>query len=710
VNSAQVETPSPPIGPSPPVGVSATQQSLLTLRGLYAFAIFWSSCLLFLVEPMAAKRLVPLLGGSAAVWTTCLVFFQTMLLLGYALAHWLASHWSTSRQTLAYVAILVIGLAFSLDVDRPLHPDLLHPATSVFLLLARLIGIPFLALSASGPLLQAWYARSQARGVALHPPYRLFVLSNFGSLVALASYPAVIEPRATLHTQSVAWCAGLFIYAVVCGAIAWRIRDDVASTPRLESGNTAESSPEATRIVLWIALAACSSVLLCAVTGYLSQNIAAIPLLWIAPLTVYLLSFMLTFHGSRRYPRTLVLLLLAATLGALGYLLWSGQSNLNLNISIPLFCAALLICCVFAHGEVYRLRPPAQHSTRFYLCIAAGGAIGAFFVAIVAPQVFSGDYELCCALLVTAVLALVTTWRQGLPWRSLWLIVTLALCATTVKYVHDYRAQSIVRARNFYGALRVREEKEESGVVRYLYNGTIEHGTQWLQGSLRYTPTTYYATDSGAGLALSLCCSGTARRIGIIGLGAGTLAAYGRGGDVFRFYEINPLVEQMAHQHFTYLSDSHARIETVPGDARISLASERPQNYDVLLVDAFTGDAIPVHLLTAEAVSLYLRHLRPGGIIAFHVSNRYLALETVVQQEAAHAGLHAALIESDDDDSRDAYGASWVLVTSDQSFLAQPAVRMKTSQIDTIKGLRLWTDDYNSLLPLLRWRGRDDAD
>jgi len=683
---------------------------MLSLRALYAFAIFWSSCLLFLVEPMAAKRLVPLLGGSAAVWTTCLVFFQTVLLLGYALAHWLVSRLSTYRQTLAYLALLVTGLLFSLDVDRVLHPDLLHPATSVFLLLARMIGIPFLALSASGPLLQAWYARSEARGVVLRPPYRLFVLSNFGSLVALASYPAVIEPRATLHTQGVVWCWGLLIYTLVCGAIAWRVRSEGAAQPASASSSSAESSPETTRMVLWTALAACGSVLLCAVTGYLSQNIAAIPLLWIAPLTVYLLSFMLTFNGGRRYPRTLVLLLLAVSLGALGYLLWSGESNLNLNVSIPLFCAALLVCCTFAHGEVYRLRPPAQHSTGFYLCIAAGGALGAFFVGIVAPRIFTGDYELCCALLVTAVLALITTWRQALPWRALWVTATLALCATTAKYVHDYRAQSIVRARNFYGALRVTEAGSGSDRVRHLYNGTIEHGTQWLKGDMRYTPTTYYAHDSGAGLAVSLCCSGPARRVGIIGLGAGTLAAYGRAGDVFRFYEINPLVEQMAHQHFTYLSDSHARIETVLGDARISMAAEAPQNYDVLLVDAFSGDAIPVHLLTAQAVNLYLRHLRPGGVIAFHVSNRYLALETVVQQEADHAGLHSALIESDDEDSRDEYAASWVLVTRDQSFLAQPAVRMSTSQIDTVKGLRLWTDDYNSLLPLLRWRGRSDGD
>ncbi len=359
--------------------------------------------------------------------------------------------------------------------------------------------------------------------------------------------------------------------------------------------------------------------------------------------------------------------------------------------------------CTFAHGEVYRLRPPAQHSTRFYLCIATGGAIGAFFVAIVAPRIFAGDYELCCALLLTAVLALIVTWRQALAWRALWLTATLALCATTFKYVHDYRAQSIVTMRNFYGALRVTQAGSGPNQIKSLYNGTILHGAQWLQGSARYAPTTYFTPDSGVGVALTLCCSQAPRRIGVIGLGTGTLAAYGRAGDVFRFYEINPLVEQIARRQFTYLSDSHARIEIVPGDARISLAREPPQNYDVLVVDAFSGDAIPVHLLTTQAVGLYLRHLRSNGIIVFHVSNRYLALDPVVQQEANYAGLHTALIATDDDDTRHEYGSAWVLVTRDQALLAQPMVRNIASAIQTSKGLRLWTDDYNSLLPLLRW-------
>jgi SAM-dependent methyltransferase len=284
----------------------------------------------------------------------------------------------------------------------------------------------------------------------------------------------------------------------------------------------------------------------------------------------------------------------------------------------------------------------------------------------------------------------------------------LALSVTTVRYARDYRQQSIVARRNFYGALRVTQEGSGADLVRSLYNGTIEHGDQWLQGKMRYTPTTYYATDSGAGLALNLCCTGAARRVGVIGLGAGTLAAYGRAGDVFRFYEINPLVEQIARREFTYLSDSQARVEIVPGDARVSLAREAPQNYDVLLVDAFSGDAIPVHLLTAQALQLYLRHLRADGVIAFHVSNRYLALEPVVQQQAAYAGLRAALIETDDDDAHGEYGASWVLVTRNAAFLAQMGVRSHTSAIVPIPGLRLWTDDYNSLLPLLHWRDASD--
>ncbi len=673
------------------------------LRALYAFAIFLASCLLFLMEPMAAKRLLPLFGGSAAVWTTCLVFFQTALLLGYVLAHALATRGGVRQQSVAYLTILGSALVATLITPAHLEPDLAHPALSVFALLAGLIGLPFIALSASSPLLQAWYARALASGADLRPPYRLFVLSNFGSLAALASYPSLIEPHSSLDAQMSVWRGGLALYAALCALLVWRSRAGGA-VPASQARFPEEAASLKTT-VLWLCLAACGSVLLCAVTAHLSQNIAAIPLLWVVPLTLYLLSFMITFQGGAWYPRRSIWLALAVVLAALGYLLWADVSDLGLAISLPLFCGSLLIACIFCHAELYRLRPAARDSTRFYLCIAAGGAAGAVFVGIVAPLAFAGDYELCCALLLTAILALTVSAREGLAWRALWSLMTLAIALASFVYVHTYGEHSLAKVRNFYGALRVTEEGSAAGRVRTLYNGTIEHGAQWLDGALRSTATTYYASDSGVGLALDLCCSERARRVGIIGLGAGTLAVYGRRGDLFRFYEINPLVEPIAHSFFSYLGDSHATIEVVPGDARVSLMAEPSQEFDVLVVDAFSGDAIPVHLLTAEAVTLYRHHLRAGGIIAFHVSNKYLELAPVVRAQAAHAGLQALEIDSDDDDSRGELSADWVLVTDDARFLAQPALQADRVDIAKVPGLRLWTDGYNSLLPLLKWGG-----
>ena len=677
------------------------------LRRLYALAIFLSSCLLFVVEPMAAKRLVPLLGGSASVWTTCLVFFQTALLVGYALAHWLATRFGVRQQAWAYLTVLGAGLLCSLNTSPGLRADVAHPAASVFVLLTATIGVPFVALSASSPLLQAWYARSYASETSLRPPYRLFVLSNLGSLVALACYPALIEPRFTLRAQSVAWCAGLALYTIVCATIVARIGRPAAVGPAEGVGGS-DAPPAQARLLLWLGLAACGSMLLCAVTNYLTQNVAAIPLLWVVPLAVYLLSFMLTFQGARYCPRPAVLLLLVGALGAPAYLLSRDESNLDLDVSIPLFCATLLIGCLFCHGELYRLRPAARYSTRFYLCVAAGGALGAFFVGILAPLIFDGYYELSCALLFTALLALIATWPGAVVWRALWMVTTLALVVAAAKYINAYDADSIARLRNFYGALRVTETTDQSGRIRTLYNGTIVHGMQWLAGARRYAPSTYYAHDSGAGLALDLCCAGRTRRVGIIGLGAGTLAAYGRRGDLLRFYDINPLVEPVARRLFTYLGDSQATIEVVPGDARVSLAGETPQNFDVLVIDAFSGDAIPVHLLTTQALALYQRHVRADGIIAYHVSNKYLRLDAVVQQVAANAQLRAVLIDTDDNDSRGEYGAAWVLVTRNVSFLARRELQANAAEIEAVPQLRLWTDDYNSLLPVLSWRSPPD--
>jgi spermidine synthase len=733
---------------------------------------------------MAAKRLVPLLGGSAAVWTTCLVFFQVALLLGYLCAHWLATRLRQRAQSLIYTALLVACLAQAWHVlHADLHASTEHPVVSVFLVLGTLIGLPFVVLSATNPLLQAWYAGSfsgssgRAPG-ELVPPYRLFALSNFGSLLALVIYPWLVEPKLTLRVQSAAWLAGFAVFAAAGIAIVWlkqnggRRSGNEKQDPQhrgkeetedwKEAGGTiraagarAKANPnhqEAegyekrqlessqrnhasgdTRVdaataplsnrdrALWLFLAAGGSVLLCAMTNHLTQNIAAIPLLWVVPLTMYLLSFVIAFSRGQWMPRLLrleipvvgvtvarmiMLGLTAVALAALGYMLDDTRMDMPLKVSIPFYSAALLILCLFCHAELHRHRPAPNHATAFYLLIAAGGALGSIFVGIMAPMIFRGSYELACGLVLTAVLALAVTWRQGIGWRLFWSAASIALVVLSVMQVREDGRHAIARVRNFYGALRVTEEMQPpfTGYTRTLYHGTIQHGTEIFTDKLRKTPTSYYAHDSGVGLALDECCGERPRRVGVIGLGTGTLAAYGRTGDVFRFYDINPLVEPIARHLFTYLNESGATIEIVPGDARVSMAQEPPQRYDVLVIDAFSSDAIPVHLITSQAVDLYRRHLQPGGIIAFHVSNHFLDLAPIVDQLAQHAGMLAVYIVSEDNDDTGEYSSDWVLVTSNREFLARPEVADGTDSIPPRAGLRLWTDDYSSVLPILRWK------
>jgi SAM-dependent methyltransferase len=696
--------------------------SLLTF--LYAVAIFLGSFLLFLIEPIAGKKLLPLLGGSAAVWTTCLVFFQTALLCGYLLAHWMATRLRPRAQAAVYSALLVAALVqgvFSLRSE--LHASTSHPVLSVFLLLSGLIGLPFLVLSATNPLLQSWFARSFATTTKgnsagssenIVPPYRLFALSNFGSLLALVVYPWLVEPRFSLRVQSSVWL-GLFLFLVIActGIASFRATRSRAPVPKpvelptISGGSTAAATKDMQRgrdRLLWLLLAACGSVLLCSFTNHLSQNVAAIPLLWIVPLIAYLLSFVWAFNGPRSYPRYVMLGLLAVSLGSLGYLLYDTRFSMPLTVTIIFYCVTLLVACVVCHGELYRLRPAPEHATSFYLLIAAGGALGSILVGIVAPLTLYGNYELACGLVFTAAMVMTVTWSSGILPRLFWAIATVVAVALIVVQVRHDRADAIVQVRNFYGTLRVTQTSEppDPTITRMLMHGTIQHGTQIFSDDLRKTPTSYYAHASGVGLTIDNCCVGRPRRIGVIGLGSGTIAAYGQKGDVIRFYDINPNVEPIARNVFSYIKESGAKVEVVLGDARLSLAGESPQHYDVLVVDAFSGDAIPVHLLTAEAIQLYRRHLNPGGILAVHVSNLFLNLPPVVQEEAEHAGLASLLVSSKDDEDVGAYSSDWVLVTADKDFFARKEIADAGSPVAPLARLRLWTDDYNSLLPLLK--------
>lgn len=712
------------------------------INWLYAVAIFLGSFLLFLVEPIAAKRMLPLLGGSAAVWTTCLVFFQVALLVGYLCAHWLANLLRRRTQAVVYVVLLAACVVQgSMNLHPELHASTTHPISSVFRVLTMLIGLPFLVLSANNPLLQAWYARgsgSTGGSGEVRQPYRLFALSNFGSLLALLVYPWMVEPRFSLRVQSVIWFAGFVAFAAATTAIAFLQARASRAAAMAAASQTAvsisystpdtrpvrpEALPSTRDRILWLLLAACGSLLLCAMTNHMTQNVAAVPLLWILPLTMYLLSFVIAFSRGQWLPGLMRLRipvlglsiarmwLLGLTFVAVGGLVYIGfywrEELPPLWLSLSFYSLSLLTLCLFCHAELHRLCPAPRHATSFYLTIAAGGALGSLFVGVGAPLIFSGSYELACSLVITTLLVFAVTWQLGIGWRLFWGAGSVAVAALLI-YGHKHQDQdrTIVRVRNFYGALRVTESLDAPypDVTRMLFNGTITHGTQIFTQELRDSPTTYYGHKSGVGLALDHCCGNRPRRVGVIGLGAGTLAAYGRSGDVFRFYDINPLVERIAKTVFTYLRESKAQIEIIPGDARLSLAAEPPQQYDALVVDAFSSDAIPVHLLTEQAIELYRRHVKPEGILAFHVSNKYLNLVPVVEQEAENAGLKSAFIISNDDDDSGVYSSDWVLMTANDEFLSRKEVEDSTGESPEVKNLRLWTDDYNSVLPLLKWR------
>jgi spermidine synthase len=454
--------------------------------------------------------------------------------------------------------------------------------------------------------------------------------------------------------------------------------------------------------VLWVALAACGSLLLAATTTHISQNVAAVPLVWIVPLVAYLLSFVVAFATRTWPPRWLVVALGIVGLLVSGGLLERGVLDLPMLPATVAYCIALFCLCLFLHSELYHRRPAPRHLTSFYFHVAAGGAFGAILIGIVAPLVSPGNYDLAIGLLFTAVLGLVVAWPGRRLMRGVWVAAVVAGIALVVMQVRKDRG-ALVRVRNFYGTVRVTHvHQPQRADVRSLYHGVIVHGRQVYRVDLRRVPNTYYARTSGLGLALDQCCPNRPRRIGVIGLGTGTVAVYGNPGDTIRFYEINRAVEKIALSDFTYLSDSPAFMQVVRGDARVSLAAEPPQRYDVLIVDAFSGDAVPAHLLTAQALDVYRRHLVPGGIIAFHVSNRFLALAPVVRQLAEDVGMQAVRVFDREDLTRHVFDSDWVLVTSNAGFLANPAVVRVRQPIVVPPGLRLWTDDYSSLFPVIK--------
>jgi SAM-dependent methyltransferase len=687
----------------------------------YALTVLLSAFLLFQIEPIVARMLLPWFGGSAAVWTTCMLFFQVALLLGYLYAHGCVERLRPLAQRRAHAALLLLSL-LTLPIAlkegwKPAGAE--DPTFRILLLLSAAVGLPYFLLSTTGPLLQAWYVGGRdEKGGCKTSPYWLYAVSNFGSMIALLSYPPLVEPHLSLRQQAGVWSWGYALFVVLCGGIALRTRGAApAGKAAKGSSITADGVAEPASIrspgwgasLLWIALAACSSTLLLAVTNHLSQNVASIPFLWIVPLSLYLLSFILCFAGERWEWRWYHLVLAAAAIGAMVYGLSLDVEDSQIRVIVPLFAVGLFIGCVLCHGELARRKPHPRHLTSYYLMISVGGALGGIFVGLIAPRVFRSYAEMPlsltgCALVLSLVLYQTISNRTGKRLSLLSVGFTMALgvhfIIDNVKSGHEDRLQ----ARNFYGVLHVQDSDPptDPDATRTLTNGAIIHGEQFLDPKRRMAPTTYYGRDSGVGRAVREGQKRGPQRVAVIGLGTGTLAAYGRTGDVYRFYDINPLVEQLARSQFSFLAGSKAKVEVVLGDARLSLAREPKQDYDLLAVDAFSGDAIPVHLLTLEAFRLYFHHLKPEGVLAVHVSNRYVDLEPVVAAAAQSLGKEAVVVDSDADDSDDSYDASWVLVGDQRSALETGLMKGAAEPLKPRPGLRAWTDDYSSLWPVLR--------
>jgi SAM-dependent methyltransferase len=761
----------------------------------YAITIFVSAFLLFQVQLLLAKAILPWFGGAASVWTTCMLFFQTLLLIGYSYAHWLAQRPRLATQgrihllalVLSVVALGLTGLTWGIpllaDGSWKPEPDN-SPVWHILVLLGVTVGLPYLVLSATGPLLQSWFsARKPGQS-----PYRLYALSNLGSLLGLLTYPFLIEVFVPLRGQAWVWTAGYALFTAGMGWIAWRLTQaGLVTAPALSSSAT-DNTPRPTvrQRLLWLALPACASVLLLAITNQMSQEIAVNPFLWMLPLCLYLTSFILCFDNERWYWRELYLFLLIPAL-ALTTLVLVGGLRAAALAQIFILSGALFIVCMVCHGELVRLKPTPRYLTAFYLTLTAGGAMGGVFVGLIAPAFFKGFFELPFALWFTAALLFAILWQEpASPLRRLPAAAATAAFATAVVLVglvfsellpdrddstlDAFLAASLLptglvvgallilayliwnrrsrqwlqtrpvrqvwlasllvfglaqfgvavvplsdatfTARNFFGVVQVLEEQEagSDAAVLSLRHGRILHGIQYMDEARRHELGAYYHPRSGIGLAILQHPrreNAGPMHIGVIGLGAGMLAAYGRAGDRLRFYEIDPQVIRLAASPdapFTYVRDTAAHVKVVIGDARLALEAElgrnSPQQFDVLAVDAFSSDSIPMHLLTREALALYLAHLAPDGILAIHVSNRYLDLAPIVWRLAEDARLAAAVIESDG--ARANWHSIWVLLTRDTRTLQTPAItRAATKEIPP--QAPLWRDDYSNLFQAMQF-------
>jgi hypothetical protein len=697
---------------------------------LYVLSIFVSAFLLFQVQPMISRYILPFFGGTPAVWSTVQLFFQVFLTGGYAYAFWLIRRISIKKQARVHITILVLSLvlvaALGFLWPSPVTPGASWKPTSVntpileiFKLLLVAVGLPYFLLSTNSPLMQAWFARSQPG----RSPYWLYALSNIGSLLGLLAYPFLIEPNLTLKAQGWMWSGGYMLFVFLAGYKAIKSsRKTPAESEIPKTDETLLASPKPSRQVqvLWILFSAIGTTLLLAITSQLTQEVAAIPLLWVVPLSIYLLSFILTYSKERWYNRKIFGgLIIVASIGFL-WALVSVDANFITRTSV--FCFFLFVSLMICNGETYRLRPEPARLTRFYLMTSIGGAMGGVFVNLMAPVLFKGYWEIPISFGLVLALALAVfvtrkSTKRDLQIRFIFNVmvsVTILLVGALSVYglLGGKTSGDVLQARNFFGVVSVKEiypnDPEWQGYN--VSHGITIHGLQFSAPDKRDLPTSYYARQSGIGLAiLNHPKYGHGMRVGLLGLGIGTLTAYGQKGDDYRLYEINPIMVGLAegqYGYFSFLADSPAKKTVILGDARLSLENELAthgsNNFDILVLDVFSSDSVPVHLITKEAFDIYLKHLAPDGVLAANISTRYLDLIPVMWQLSRYNDLTMVVIPTEAE-GRIVFPSLWVLMSRSPGEFQVPAIAGRVFPMkDYSTKIPLWTDDFNNLFQILR--------
>ncbi len=735
---------------------SQTTKPLLSPVILFAGTLFTSALLMFVLQPMFGKLLLPLLGGTPAVWNTCMVFYQTLLFAGYLYAHRLTSQTAGQRQIQIHTALMIFSV-FALPValpDNPNPPTDGNPAFWLIWTLFLSIGLPFFVVSTTAPLLQKWFSQLGHR--SSDDPYYLYAASNAGSLLALLSYPFLIEPAIGLDNQRLFWSIGyglLCILILVCAVTLWRNLPDLDSEQAVDYAAENMAEPSLRQQCHWLALAFVPSSLLLGLTQYISTDIAAVPLLWILPLTLYLLSFILVFSNWAKRIHPAMLAIQPAVLLIFIAYSFINPAVLPYWLDLILHCLAFFLAVMVCHGELAGNRPHPRHLTRYYLVMSFAGMLGGLFNTFVAPFIFNAVYEY--PIMIVAALLLRPGFFKG-RWYlqplfpALLFILGLLIyfgsdslfdyldiiggalillagltysmrhsplglgCLTAVILLfalglHNLASNTLYQERSFFGVLSVREtviadENQKPEKVHELYHGTTKHGAERLTAANIITPLTYYSRPGPIGqLFTEFDAENQNWRIGSVGLGAGALACYAKQQQQWSFYEIDPLVVQVAENPswFHYLERCNRNATMLVGDARLSLAKEADKSFDLLIMDAFSSDAVPTHLLTREAMQLYFAKLKDDGLLAFHITNRHLALKKVLANHVKDLQLSGLLQEFSPDNAAPLVVATdWVVISKQPQRLE----RLRQSRLGHWQalplsfGLRPWTDDFTHII------------